>query len=37
VSVKLLWGSSQNVSVQWRISTPRKRAFFDKVKEITGA
>jgi len=27
----------QNVPVNWRINTPRKREFFDKVREITGA
>jgi hypothetical protein len=26
----------QSVPVQWGISSPRKRAFFDMVKEITG-
>jgi len=26
----------QNVPVSWRVNTPRKRAFFAKVKEITG-
>jgi hypothetical protein len=27
----------QNVPVNWTINTERKRAFFDKVREITGA
>jgi hypothetical protein len=30
-------GSSQNVPVNWRINTERKRGFFEKVREITGA
>jgi hypothetical protein len=26
----------QSVPVNWSISSPRKRAFFDKLREITG-
>ena len=37
MSVEPFRGSSQNVPVNWTINTDRKRGFFGKVKEITGA
>jgi hypothetical protein len=32
-----LCSSSQNVPVNWKLSTERKRGFFEKVREITGS
>ncbi len=31
------WNGYQSVPVQWHLNTPRKRAFFEKVREITGS